>query len=510
MDTIKGVSTTQPQCTAPVRGHFLTNHALKCPVHGPAMRQAAGLPMPSLVGTAPTSSQSIKHVDEIVTAQRDCESSSTPIERLIEHAESQNSKVREYVARSKYAPPGLLAGLFDDESPGVREGVCSNPNTPKDVLELALVDPERNVQATAIGKWRGTAEQTHQLVLDNTGDQYILGQFVDHPSASRATVEYLVSKRPTWCGARTAGRTDLGADWPRWVYDNTVDSPARQSVQEALLVNPTTPDDLLLEILAHLDKCPDSRRTPTDISPQIMLTMVAMPDSEHLYAHKDFTPEASEVAYDRCAGYLRDIARDVDVRSPVVALAGSSQASPEVLARIVDDALENGALKTGRRHHRVATRAVVEAAANSATPAESLEAIWTNARGHEGVSVALAGNSSTPLHIVGALEKEYQPDDQWDLGVPIGLMRNPNASPGFMRKMDAIMADSYAPLTSENHKVTIDRIQWSERVDKWIAHRVGVSPDNRDALEYLRTQDWWSLTPESKEVALTRVVSPDP
>ncbi len=119
-----------PNCSAPATGiHLSVAAALECPVHGPKMRAAGGLPvLPAAAAALPPSQ----------LAQQAGESDDAAM--LLALGTSPDAELRAEVARNEASPDSVLEALASDDANRVRMFAYGNPSTPGRALLRVVKD----------------------------------------------------------------------------------------------------------------------------------------------------------------------------------------------------------------------------------------------------------------------------------------------------------------------------------------------------------------------------------
>jgi len=179
--------------------------------------------------------------------------------------------------------------------------------------------------------------------------------------------------------------------------------------------------------------------------------------------------------------------------------AADDSTSPEALERLAKDRL---------------VRVRVRVANNRRAPAKALALLSEDEE--RSVRAAVARHSSTPVGVLVALSGGE------DAIVLRRVAENPRTPPGHLTTLAgsedyavrlAVAGNPGAPAEALGllalDESTMVRDAVYVRAPRRIAHALGVDLANAEAIDMLRDQEWWTMTPESPEVVLTLALHPN-
>ena len=156
------------------------------------------------------------------------ENPATPTETLKRLAEIGDAELRGDVARNRSAPQKVLVTLAQDPDYKIREWVAQNPSTPPDVLAVLADDSDSRVQMHTTAN----ASTPPALLMTLAVDAVAPEMLATNPSTPRDALEGIAL-------GRCMHDKRCSADDCQW------DGTDREDVLAGVLLNPSTPADLL-------------------------------------------------------------------------------------------------------------------------------------------------------------------------------------------------------------------------------------------------------------------------
>ena len=157
---------------------------------------------------------------------------------------------------------------------------------------------------------------------------------------------------------------------------------------------------------------------------------------------------------------------------------------------------------------------ILEVGSNPSTPPATLTRLAAD--DDFAVRVAVARNKAVPLDMLERLAGDADEDVREavvtnDLATAQILNDLSERGPVRVRRLaarHANVADATLLALAQSNVVDVQRAA-AHSIDERIAMRCGVNAENTSAIEALREQAWWEMTPESPEVAVSLALFPD-